>query len=158
MKAKELVGKRIFSKVVTDELNAPASTGFKVVGYVPDTDWAIVDAGQEGWKELIPGDVVVEECETYMYAHMDYITTIKNNVIMKAEELVGKWIISEVLTDEINAPAGAAFKVVGYVPNMNLVIVDAERRGWKGLISGDVVVEECETYKYVTVDYITEVL
>ena len=77
---------------------------------------------------------------------------------MKAEELVGKWIISEVLTDEMNAPAGAAFKVVGYVPNMNLVIVDAERRGWKGLISGDVVVEECETYKYVTVDYITEVL
>ena len=76
MKAKELVGKWIVSKVVTDELNAPAGTVFKVVGYVPDTDWAIVDAEQGGWKELIPGDVVVEECETYMYAHMDYITVV----------------------------------------------------------------------------------
>lgn len=76
MKAKELVGKVIVSKVVADELNAPAGTVFKVVGYVLDTDWAIVDAGQTGWKELIPGDVVVERCETYMYAHMDYITVV----------------------------------------------------------------------------------
>ena len=76
MKAKELVGKQIVSKVVADELNAPASTVFKVVGYVPDTDWVIVDAEQGGWKELIPGDVVVEKCETYMYAHMDYLTTV----------------------------------------------------------------------------------
>lgn len=77
---------------------------------------------------------------------------------MKAEKFVGKWVVSEVLTDEINAPTGAAFKVVGYVPNMNLVIVDAEQRGWKGLVPGDVVFEECETYKYVHTDYITEVL
>ena len=76
MKAKELVGKQIVSKVVADELNAPAGTVFKVVGYVPDTDWAIVDAEQGGWKELISGDVVVEKCETYMYAHMDYLTTV----------------------------------------------------------------------------------
>ena len=76
MKAKELVGKWIVSKVLADELNAPAGTVFKVVWHVPDTDWAIVDAGQEGWKELIPGDVVVEECETYMYAHLDYITEV----------------------------------------------------------------------------------
>ena len=76
MKAKELVGKGIVSKVVTDELNAPAGTVFKVVGCVPDTDWAIVDAEQRGLKELIPGDVVVEECETYMYAHTDYITVV----------------------------------------------------------------------------------
>lgn len=78
---------------------------------------------------------------------------------MKAEEFVGKWIWSEVLTDEINAPAGAAFKVVGYVLNTDLVIVDAEQRGgWKGLTSDDVVVELCETYKYVRVEDITEVL
>lgn len=51
MKAKELVGKWIVSKVLADELNAPASTGFKVVGHVPDTDWAIVDAGQEGGRD-----------------------------------------------------------------------------------------------------------
>ena len=76
MKAKELVGKWIVSEVLTDELNAPAGTMFKVVGYVPDTDWVIVDAGQGGLKELIPGDVVVEECETYMYAHTDYIATV----------------------------------------------------------------------------------
>ena len=76
MKAKELVGKQIVSKVVADELNAPAGTVFKVVGYVPDTDWAIVDAGQGGWKELISGDFVVEECKTYMYAHLDYIATV----------------------------------------------------------------------------------
>lgn len=76
MKAKELVGKWIFSKVVADELNAPAGTMFKVVGYATDTDWVIVDAKQGGWKELIPGDVIVEECETYMYAHTDYITVV----------------------------------------------------------------------------------
>lgn len=77
---------------------------------------------------------------------------------MKAEEFVGKWIVSEVLTDEINAPAGTAFKVVGHVPDTDLVIVDAERWGWKGLMPGDVVVEECETYKYVNTDDITKVL
>lgn len=77
---------------------------------------------------------------------------------MKAEEFVGKWIVSEVLTDEINAPAGTAFKVVGYVPNTDLVIVDAGRWGWKGLTSDDVVFEQCETYKYVNMDDITKVL
>lgn len=77
---------------------------------------------------------------------------------MKAEELVGKWIVSEVLTDEINAPAGTAFKVVGYVPDTDLVIVDAERWGWEGSIPGDVVFEECETYKYACLGDITEVL
>ena len=77
---------------------------------------------------------------------------------MKAEELVGKWIVSEVLTDELNAPVGTAFKVVGYVPDTDLVIVDAKRWGWEGLIPGDVVVEECETHKYASLDDITEVL
>lgn len=76
---------------------------------------------------------------------------------MKAEELVGKWIVSEVLTDEINAPAGTAFKVVGYVPNTNLVIIDAKRWGWQGLTPGDAVFEECETYKYARLDEITVV-
>ena len=76
---------------------------------------------------------------------------------MKAKELVGKWIVSEVLTDEINAPVGTAFKVVGYVPNTNLVIVDAKRWGWKGLMLGDVVFEECETYKYARLNEITVV-
>lgn len=77
---------------------------------------------------------------------------------MKAKELVGMWIESEVLTDELNAPVGMAFKVVGYVPDTDLVIVDAERWGWEGLLPGDVVVEECETYKYARLDDITEVL
>ena len=81
-----------------------------------------------------------------------------NILIMKAKNLVGKWIVSEVLTDELNAPAGTAFRVVGYVPDANLVIVDAERWGWEGSIPGDVVFEECETYKYACLDDITEVL
>lgn len=81
-----------------------------------------------------------------------------NILIMKAEEFVGKWIVSEVLTDEINAPAGTAFKVVGYVPDTDLVIVDAEHWGWKGLMPGMVTSKECETYKYVRLDDITEVL
>ena len=74
---------------------------------------------------------------------------------MKAKELVGKWIVSEVLTDEINAPAGTAFKVVGHVQDADLVIVDARRWGWTGLMPGDVIVEECETYKYARLDEIT---
>ena len=76
MKAIELVGKWIVSEVVTDELNAPAGTAFKVIGYVPDTDWVIVDAKHWGWKGLIPGDAIFEECETYKYAHLDEITEV----------------------------------------------------------------------------------
>ena len=76
MEAKNLVGKGIVSKVLTDELNAPAGTVFKVVGYVPDTDWVILDAKHWGWKGLIPGDVVFEECETYKYAHLDVSTVV----------------------------------------------------------------------------------
>ena len=76
---------------------------------------------------------------------------------MKAKELVGKWIVSKVLADELNAPAGTVFKVVGYVLDKNLVIVDAERRGWKGLEPDDVVIERCETYKYARLDGITVV-
>lgn len=67
---------------------------------------------------------------------------------MKAEEFLGMWIASDVLTDELNAPAGTAFKVVGYVRDTDLVIVDARCWGWKGLTSDDVVFEQCETYKY----------
>ena len=76
MKTKELVGKGIVSKVLTDELNAPAGTVFKVVGYVQDTDLVIVDAGRWGWKGLMSGMVTSKECETYKYAHMDYITVV----------------------------------------------------------------------------------
>lgn len=76
MKAEELVGKRIVSEVLTDELNVPAGTAFKVVGYALGTKWAIVDAERWGWKGLMPGDVVVEECETYMYVRMDHITVV----------------------------------------------------------------------------------
>lgn len=77
---------------------------------------------------------------------------------MKAKELVGKWIESEVLTDELNAPAGTAFKVIGYVLDTDLVIVDARCWGWTGLTSEDIVFEQGETYKYVNMDDITKVL
>lgn len=55
---------------------------------------------------------------------------------MKAENLVGEWIISDVLTDEINAPAGTVFKVVGYVLGANLAIVDAEHWGLERINAG----------------------
>lgn len=77
---------------------------------------------------------------------------------MKAEELVGKWIVSEVLTDEINAPAGTAFEVIGYVLDTDWVIVDARRWGWTGLTSEDIVSKQGETYKYAHLDDIIEVL
>ena len=73
---------------------------------------------------------------------------------MKAEEFLGMWIASDVLTDELNAPVGTAFKVVGYVLDTDLVIVDARRWGWKGLTSDDFVAEQCETYKYARLDEI----
>ena len=74
---------------------------------------------------------------------------------MKATDLIGMWIASDVLTDELNAPVGTAFKVVGHVQDADLVIVDARRWGWTGLMPGDVIVEECETYKYARLDEIT---
>lgn len=74
---------------------------------------------------------------------------------MKAEELLGMWVASDVLTDELNAPVGTAFKVVGYVRDTDLVIVDARRWGWKGLTSDDFVTEQCETYKYARLNEIT---
>ena len=76
MEAKELVGKRIVSEVVTDELNAPAGTAFKVVGYGPDLNWAIIDAGRWGWKELDPEDRVTEKCKTYWYVRPVEITKV----------------------------------------------------------------------------------
>ena len=80
MKAEELAGKWIVSEVLTDEINAPAGTAFKVVGYVPDTDWVIVDARRWGWTGLMPGDVVFKECETYKYAHLDVITVVSQQL------------------------------------------------------------------------------
>ena len=74
---------------------------------------------------------------------------------MKAEELLGMWVASDVLTDELNSPVGTEFKVVGYVQDMDLVIVDARRWGWKGLEADDIVIEKCETYKYARLDEIT---
>ena len=77
---------------------------------------------------------------------------------MKAEELVGKWIVSDVLTDEINAPTGAAFKVVGYTTDMKWVIVDAGSWGWDRLDPDDIVIEKCKNYWYVSLTEITKVL
>ena len=74
---------------------------------------------------------------------------------MKATDLIGMWIASDVLTDELNSPVGTAFKVVGYVLDTDLVIVDARRWGWKGLEADDIVIEKCETYKYARLDEIT---
>ena len=77
---------------------------------------------------------------------------------MKAEELVGKWIESEVLTDELNVSAGTAFRVVGYNSGTNWAIVDAWRKGWKRLFRDDIIAEKCETYWYLRLCEITKVL
>ena len=77
---------------------------------------------------------------------------------MEAKELVGKWIVSEVLTDEINAPAGTAFKVVGYLLDTDLLIADAGRGGWKDLDPDDIIIEKRETYWYILPVDITKVL
>lgn len=77
---------------------------------------------------------------------------------MEAKDLVGKWIVSEVLTDEINAPAGTMFKVVGYECDLNWVIIDADLWGWQGLDMYDRVTEKCKTYWYLRLYEITKVL
>jgi hypothetical protein len=77
---------------------------------------------------------------------------------MEAKELVGKWIVTDTVARALNVPADTAFKVVGFVLDLNFVIVDAGRLGWKGLESDDFVVEQCETYKYVYLYDIIEVL
>ena len=67
MKAKKLVGKWIIADTVAEGLSAPKGTAFKVVGYSPDMNWAIVDAGSDGWswRALTPGDIILEPRETY---------------------------------------------------------------------------------------------
>lgn len=77
---------------------------------------------------------------------------------MEAEELLGKWICSDYLAASLKVPADTAFKVVGRVQHTDLVIVDARRWGWRGLDEGDVVVEKCETYWYLSPEEITKVL
>lgn len=77
---------------------------------------------------------------------------------MEAKELVGKWVESEVLTDEINAPAGTAFKVVGYTTYGNC-IVDAGSDGWswKALTRSDVILEQREFYRYLSTENVSKV-
>ena len=77
---------------------------------------------------------------------------------MKAKEFVGKWIGAARAAEYLNLPVGTTFKVVGYCTYLNQVIVDAYNQGWKILDSGDLVVEECETYWYVPLSGITKVL
>lgn len=48
METKESVGKCIRADGLADALGLPAGTAFKVVGYVPDTDWVIIDAKRWG--------------------------------------------------------------------------------------------------------------
>ncbi|WAX08963.1 hypothetical protein BS162P3_00038 [Bacteroides phage BS162P3] len=76
MKVKKLVGKRVVANAVAEGLNMPVGTAFKVVGYVLGMNWAIVDAGSNGWKNLKPSDVIVEQCETYWLVYPGNITEI----------------------------------------------------------------------------------
>ena len=76
MEAKELVGKWIESKVLSDKLNTPANEAFKVVGYRTDVNWPIIDAGRWGWKGLEPDDIIIEKCETYWLVYPGNITKV----------------------------------------------------------------------------------
>ena len=67
METKELVGKCIESEVLTDTRGVPADTAFRVVGYNADMNWAIADAGSDGWKGVERDDIIAEKCETYWY-------------------------------------------------------------------------------------------
>lgn len=77
---------------------------------------------------------------------------------METKGLVGKWIESEVLADDLCMPADTAFKVVGIALDVNWAIVDAGLKGWKWMEPGNLVIEKCETYMYVHPDSITKVL
>lgn len=67
MKAKKLVGKWIEARSLAVPLDMPADTAFRVVGYNADMNWAIADAGSDGWKGVDRDDIIAEKCETYWY-------------------------------------------------------------------------------------------
>lgn len=77
---------------------------------------------------------------------------------METKKLVGKWIKSKVLADDLRMPADTAFKVVGYSSGTNWAIADAGRKGWKRLFRDDIIAEKCETYWYILPAEITKVL
>ena len=78
MKAEELVGKWIESDTVARDLNVPADTAFRVVGLTLalEVNWAIVDAGLNGWKWMEQDNIAIEKCETYWYVRPEDITKV----------------------------------------------------------------------------------
>ena len=78
---------------------------------------------------------------------------------MKAKDLVGKLIISEVVASGLRVPKETKFKVVGYTTGgYNRAILDAGTLGWWHILEGDKIVERCETYWSVNIDHINQVL
>lgn len=77
MIAKELVGKWIVADAVTEGLNMPTGTAFKVVGYTTYGD-CIVDVGPGGWswRVLTRSDIVLEQREFYWYLNTENITRV----------------------------------------------------------------------------------
>lgn len=76
MEARELVGNWIEADQVAEYLDLSEGTSFKVVGYSTYTNQVIVDAYNQGWEILDPGDIVVEKCETYWYVLPEEITKV----------------------------------------------------------------------------------
>lgn len=76
MEARELVGDWIEADQAAEYLDLSKGTSFKVVGYSTYTNQVIVDAYNQGWEILDPGDIVVEKCETYWYVLPEEITKV----------------------------------------------------------------------------------
>lgn len=79
MKAKDLVGKTLLVNVAYMPLSVQrqakvAYAIVKAVGYNDNT--LIVNAGEFGWADIGAWDVVVEECKTYWYIHIEDIKEI----------------------------------------------------------------------------------
>lgn len=80
---------------------------------------------------------------------------------MKASDYVGRTLILNLanmplaVRQQENA-AYAMAKVVGYVGET--LIVNAGKFGWEKVFMSEVIVEECETYWYVNIEDIKEII
>lgn len=67
MEIRELVGKWIVADLAAVTLDQSGNDVFRVVGYDANTNWVIVDAGNQGWKGAARDCDIAEKCETYWY-------------------------------------------------------------------------------------------
>lgn len=76
MEAKELVGKWIVADLAAVTVDQSGNATFRVVGYDANTNWVIVDAGNQGWKGAAWDGSIAEKCETYWYMRPEDIIKV----------------------------------------------------------------------------------